>query len=338
MSLQDDLEGVNNYAGFNKGNIGLAYFDKLRAKPFFCNYAASTLYRAYIMEYLILLWDNTYYLLINRNSKRPKLHGVTNEILGAKFLKSGGYKRLVELQYFLENNYFSRYALNRYLTQAWTNYLFNKQISYRFIPLNRIYASKVKKQYLELSEGLADETVYMDNLSFTNDPVTIALLNYYYYLDRDNYKNLISAFESTLSSNFNIDMLKKYYAIKDTRDMALILYFIFTVGNQYEPYTVSYGDNLLLKQDIKVFLDSNQQQEANISLVEDCDTATTITLALSRKGTFKEILHVICKKQLGCNPITQKQISQLKSMGYRINDINDIRVSISNYDKDTECS
>lgn len=332
MSLQKDIDSLYSNTNITDSKIGLAFFDKLRTRPTFKKYSAVTLYRAYILEYIILLWDNTYYTLINTNMKNGKLRGITNNLLGNGFINSVGYSKLVELQCFLEHNYFSRYSVIRYLTQAWSNYLFNKHTHYYFMPLNRIYSDKVKKQYLEISQGLADETVYYDNLSFTDDPVTIALLNFYYYLDTDKSKDVLNTFERALSEDIDYDLKEEYKKVRATRDKSLILHYICSVGMQKQSYSVSYGDNLMLNQDVMAFTNSSIQTKANDYLstnIPICSLPVSITLAISRVGFYHTLLRVVCEKQLGCEPITIEQLDKYKQIGIKVDSINKIKVGSS---------
>lgn len=323
MSLYNDLAILNTDVKINEKTIGLALFENLRSNPIFNNYQATTLYRAYIMEYVILLWDNAYTLLINKNTSNLKLKGITESLLGSDFIHSSGYKKLIELELFLENNYFDRYALNRYLTQAFSNYLFNKQEHYTHISLDRIYSNKIRKQYLEISQGLADKTVYKDNLSFTEDPVTMALINYYYYLDKNKYYNLVNTFKLSLATCLDKDIKCYFNKIEAIDDKSLMMHYINTIGIIKDSFTVSYGNNLLINQDILTYSDTSKQMQADNYLIggQECSTAVTITLALSRLGTYHKLLTVVCKKQLGCLPITKKQLNEYKEIGFNISDI-----------------
>lgn len=331
MSLMADLKSLSDNASINEYSIGLPFFKSLQKnRSLFNNYSPITLYRAYIMEYIILLWDNTYYLLINNGARSTKLRGISDNLLGQNFINSSGYVQLVKLQDFLEHNYFDRYSLIRYLTQAWSNYLFNKEERYRYIHLDRIYSSKVKQQYLELSQGLVDDTIKEDNLSFANDPVTIALLNYYYYLDEFRYNKIVDSFELSLFTSLDDKLADKYGTIKNTEDKALIMGFINAVGIQRESFTTSYGNNLLLNQNIMTFEDIDLQCKADRYLANgnkfETDLPITITLSLSRLGLYKKLLNTICSKQLGCRPLDKEELKKYKQLGLQIDTINSIRL------------
>lgn len=336
MNLHQDIVLLNEATAINENNIGLAFFENLKeTKPIFYRYQAKTLYRAYIMEYLILLWDNAYYLLINTSKQSARLRGISEDLLGGDFLNSTGYRKLVEVEDFLEHNYFSRYALIRYLTQAWTNYLYNKQEHYRYIPLNRIYNKKVRQQYLELSKGLADHTVLEDNLSFTDDPATIAILNYYYFLDDDKSGALIKSFELSLSTSLSEEIEQGYQKVKATDNKSLLMHYINAVGIQEESFTASYGDNLILNRDVMQFKDSYLQEQANNYLAngnskEICSVPVTLTISISRFGLYYKLLGIICKKLLGCSPLTIKQLNKYKQLGFRVNSFNKVCVGSSN--------
>lgn len=343
MNLHSEINALNKTITVN--NIGLGFFESLKkSKPIFNTYSAVTLYRAYIMEYIILLWDNTYALLINNTTRSLKLREIgSNKLLGKEFINSTGYRRLVELQYFLENNYFERYSLIRYLTQAWANYLFNKQEHYPFIPLSRIYSDKVKRQYLELSKGLADKTVYQDNLSFTDDPLTIALLNYYYYLDTDKSSQLISSFEKALSTSLDASIAQGYHKISNTNDKTLKMHYINSVGLQKDSFTASYGNTLLLNKDIMSFSNIGLQEQANNYLAngdyEQCSIPITITLAISRLDFYNKLLTVICKKQLNCNPMSNDKVVEYRKLGFRVENTNRVDIgSSSSNGKSPKCS
>lgn len=335
MSIYKDFANLSKYTKVEENNIGLNFFENLKkSKPIFYKYSAQTLYRAYLMEYIIILWDNDYYILINHvnNSHaefKTKLRGISEDLLSSSFLNSTGYRKLVELQYFLENNYFERYSLIRYLTQAWSNYLYNKQYHYRYIPLNRIYSDKVKKQYLELSQGLADKTVYSDNLSFTDDPVTIALLNYYYYLDRDNYSNLVNSFEASLKTALDDKLVNNYKKIKATKDKGLIMHYINSVGIQRESFTASYGDTLILNQDIMNFKDTDLQCSAFDYIAtgnSNCSIPVIINLALSKAGLYHKLFRAFCTKSLECKPLNINQLNKYKQLGFTVDKINRVHV------------
>lgn len=343
MNLSSEINALNS--NITADNIGLGFFESLKkSKPIFHAYSAVTLYRAYIMEYIILLWDNTYSLLINNTARSLKLREIgTDNLLGKEFINSTGYRRLVELQYFLEHNYFNRYSLIRYLTQAWANYLFNKQEHYPFIPLGRIYSDKVKHQYLELSKGLADKTVYQDNLSFTDDPLTIALLNYYYYLDTDKSPQLVKSFELSLKTSLDESVAAGYRKVLNTKDSTLIMHYINSVGLQRESFTASYGDTLLLNKDIMMFSDISLQERANNYLAsggyEQTSIPVTITLSISRLSFYSKLLNVICKKQLNCNPMSSKEVAIYRKLGFKVSNTSRVDVgSSSNNGKSSECS
>lgn len=336
MNLHNDIVSLRESTTVNENNIGLAFFENLKkTKPIFYKYQAETLYRAYLMEYIILLWDNAYYLLINNSNRSIKLRGISNDLLGTDFLNSTGYRKLVETEDFLEHNYFSRYSLIRYLTQAWTNYLYNKQEHYRYIPLNRIYGDKVKSQYLELSQGLADYTVFEDNLSFTDDPATIAILNYYYFLDNDMSADLIKSFEVSLSTSLNEDVERGYKKVKATKDKALIMHYINAVGIQEESFTASYGDNLVLNRDVMHFNNSSLQELANNYLANGnensiCSVPVTLTISISRFGLYYKLLGIISRKLLGCSPLIKRQLNKYKELGFTVSNINKVYVGSSN--------
>ncbi|QHJ85486.1 MAG: hypothetical protein [Bacteriophage sp.] len=325
------MAALNMYT-MNEQNIGLAYFEKLKmAKPIFRSYKPETLYRAYIMEYIILLWDNAYYFAINTVTNRTKVRGINEELLGKEFIDSVGYAKLVALQDYLENTYFTRYSLIRYLTQAWSNYLFNKYERYRYIPLNRIYSDKVKAQYYELSKGLFDKTVRYDNLSFTTDPVTIALLNYYYYLDESKYADMVQSFELSLTTAYDDKLESQYNKVKETNNKAMIINFINAVGLNRDVFTASYGDTLILNNEIMTFNGNDiLQQQANNYLASGgharTDLITNLTLALSNFGTYDKLLRVLCKNRLECSPLTDANIKNYRELGFNISNIKSLNL------------
>lgn len=325
MSLMSDLAHINNINNLTKETLSFDYFKNLAKKSVFKDYKPETLYRAYILEYILLLWDNTYLVLINKNNRNLKLRGISEHILGNTFINSNGYHKLIKLEYFIENNYFSKYAVIRYLTQAWGNYLYTKTTHYTYIPLNKVYADKVQKQYLALSKGLTDKVVYQDNLSFTDDPVTIALLNYYYYLDTDRSTDLINSFELSLTNSLDKIIKEEYNILRKNKDITMLLNFINIVGREKESFTASYADTLLLNQNTMTFDNMEIQTKANDYLAttsEECNPMQAITLSLSRLGMFKEILKVACKKRLGCNPLDSTRLDKYKQLGFKITTTN----------------
>jgi hypothetical protein len=324
MSIHNELSLISNKDKVSNAISSNTFNTIKKRNTFFNKYSVKTLYRAYILEYIILLWDNTYSILINNKSRTPKLRGLNTKFLGKDFIYSSGYKRLVELQFFLENNYFNKYAVIRYLTQAWSNYLYNKGEHYTYIPLSRIYSDKVKLQYLELSKSIKDKTIYQDNLSFTNDPVTLALLNYYYYLDINRHDAIVNSFEQSLASCLNDAIRLQYQLVKKENDKALLLHYIMSVGMQKDLFSVNYGYNLILNQNILAFADLNRQIEANNYLVlgKDCDTDITVTLSLSRFDFYKNILSLMCKQQLSCLPISVDKLKFYSKLGLKVTDTN----------------
>ena len=338
MSLRDDLKAINKSSNvLNKNNLGLSFFTQLATNKKY-HYKPETLYRAYILSYIAKLWDNFFYICTNASIKHTKIKGLGTGLLDSKYLSSALYFDFVKLEDFLEANYFSRYSGVRYLTQAYTNYRFNKKEHYRFIPSYSLFSDKARQSYLALSKGLSDGSIKQDNLAFMSDPVTVALMNYYYDLDKPYDKHIYADFKTSLDSSYEKEAVSALIKpIELIKSKSVMMYTIANIGLTLQDFSFSYADNFLISYKVSNFADDQLCYFSDNYLVsgnynEDA-YPYNVTIALSRLFSLKDLLTVCANKRLGCSPIDDSGLDKLRGLGVELDKMNRINLSYLNYSK-----
>lgn len=336
--LADDLQLLDKDR-ITESTLGTALFKKFAKKPAYKEYTFKQLYRAYILAYLVRLWDNYYYLSLHTGMRANKLEGLSKDLLPANFMETRLYDTLLKIEVAIDSKpqFKGKYSIVRYLTQAFRNHLYNVHDSYKHITLGALYNPSIVKSYYALSQGLQDQTIHRDELDLMGDPVTLALVNYHYYLDTNREPELVRSFIESARGNHSREKIKALIdACMALDSNSLLMYLLANIGLTIEGFSFSYADNYLLSRHLinEAPLDvKNYAMSYAVTGSYKKESDYFICLHLATIGMYDKLFNVQLAKQLKCKAVDKDMLKEYKKIGIATDKVDRINLSYLNYKK-----